>query len=211
MIPGNRCLIELHYLPCIAWFAAVHRCEAIVIERHEHFVKQSYRNRCHILGANRVEKLIIPTTLKSNRTLITDVRIDYTQKWLNNHWRSIESAYRNAPFFEYFADDLHAILFGRHVFLYELNFRLLEVCLKLLRLEVSIKESVAYENVPATHTLDLRNQVSPKHSGFQQFIKPAAYTQVFGHVFVTNLSIIDLLFCTGPEAQSVIEASIASK
>lgn len=210
-MPAKRCLIELHYLPSLAWFAAVAGYDEVIIEKHEHYVKQSYRNRCHIRGANRVEKLIIPLTSKSNRTRVTNLHIDYSQKWVNNHWRSIESAYRKAPFFEYYADDLHHALFSRTTFLYELNYRLLEVCLKLLNLKLMLKESLQYEKTVQAGTADLRNQVSPKHSGFIKFIKPVTYTQVFGNTFIPNLSIIDLLFCTGPESLAYIKASRISE
>lgn len=205
---SSRCLIELHYLPCVAWFTAVHRFEEIVLEKHEHYIKQSYRNRCHILGANRVEKLIIPTTAKHNRSLITDLRIDYSQKWLNNHWRSIESAYRKAPYFEHFADALNRVLFSKPAFLYDLNYQLLATCLRVVNPKASIRESSVYENVVASGTIDLRNQLSPKHPGFEKFLNTAPYTQVFGSAFVPNLSIIDLLFCTGPEAPAIIASGL---
>ncbi|QOI96414.1 MAG: WbqC family protein [Flammeovirgaceae bacterium] len=210
-MPAKRCLIELHYLPSLAWFAAVSGYDEVIIEKHEHYVKQTYRNRCYIRGANRVEKLIIPLTSKSNHTRIADLRIDYSQKWLNNHWRSIESAYRNAPYFDHYADDLSHALFSGTSFLYELNNRLLEVCLKLLNLKVTLKESSQYEKTVQPGTHDLRNQISPKHSGLEKFIKPVAYTQVFGNTFMPNLSIIDLLFCTGPESLAYIKTARISE
>ncbi|MFN3839160.1 MAG: WbqC family protein [Cyclobacteriaceae bacterium] len=204
---NTRCLIELHYLPCLAWFTAVHPCNEIILEKHEHYTKQTYRNRCHILGANRVEKLIIPLTSKNNHSLITDLRIDYSQKWLNNHWRSIESAYRNAPYYEHYADAFHNVFFRKYPLLYDLNYHLLEVCLKLLNRGVVIRESTVFEKLPANDVVDLRNRISPKHTGYEKYMQPVIYTQVFSNSFVPNLSIIDLLFCTGPDAGAVIEAA----
>lgn len=201
----TRCLIELHYLPCLAWFTSVYSYTEIILEKHEHYVKQSYRNRCHILGANRVEKLIIPLTSKHNHTLIADLRVDYSQKWLNNHWRAIESSYRKAPYFEHYADDLHHVLFTKYVFLYELNVNLLFLCLKSLQIENHVTETSHYEKNPPEHVVDLRNRLSPKKSIVENRIREAAYTQVFGNSFVPNLSVIDLLFCKGPEARMVIK------
>ncbi|HEU5289727.1 MAG TPA: WbqC family protein, partial [Cyclobacteriaceae bacterium] len=126
-------LIDLHYLPSIPYFTVLSSAEKIIIEKNEHFEKQSYRNRCHILTSQGVERLIVPLTSRSGKVLITEVRLDYSQKWLNNHWRAIESAYRSSPFFEYYADDLHTILFKKNVFLYDLNFELLTICLKWLK------------------------------------------------------------------------------
>ncbi len=206
MIQPTGCLIELHYLPCLAWFTAVQSHPEIILEKHEHYCKQTYRNRCHILGANRVEKLIIPVTLSDHHTRISDLRIDYTQKWLTNHWRSIESAYRKAPFFEHYADTFQRALFSKYRFLYDLNYHLLEGCLKFLNRNIQIRESTVYEETPKG-VIDLRNQVSPKHTGFSKFFHPVTYTQVFGNSFIPNLSIIDLLFCVGPESSYLLEAS----
>jgi len=212
-----KAIIELHYLPSIAYFSSLCSVEKIIIEKHEHFVKQSYRNRCHILTVQGVERLVIPLTSKSARmnrsdrhgkVLITDVRIDCTQKWLNNHWRTIESAYRNAPFFEFYADDLHKILFRQHTFLYDLNFELLTICLKWLKLDVTLQESMAYEKIPADGVLDMRNVIhAKKPEQYAIYFQPIAYPQVFGNTFAEGLSLVDLVFCEGPESRKVVALS----
>src|SRR6185295_1959943 len=99
------------------------------LENHEHFNKQSYRNRCYVLAANGVERLTVPVTEKHGKALITDVKIDYTFRWQANFWRTLESAYRNAPFFEHYSDDLRREIFSNHAYLYDLNSRLLSMCL----------------------------------------------------------------------------------
>lgn len=201
-------LIELHYLPSVPYFAALIHAEKIIIEKNEHFVKQSYRSRCHIRTAQGIERLVIPLTSKHGKVLITEVRIDYAQKWLNNHWRSIESAYRNAPFFEYYAHDLQEALFRKHVFLYDLNWELLTICLKWLKLEITIQESLAYEKTPAAGVQDMRNVILAKNpQQYDRYFQPTAYTQVFGNTFAEGLSIIDLVFCEGPNARKVVMSS----
>ncbi len=203
-----KTIIELHYLPSIAYFSSLCTIEKIIIERHEHFVKQSYRNRCHILAAHGVDRLVIPLTSKNGKVLITEVRIDYTQKWLNNHWRTIESAYRNAPFFEFYADDLHKILFRQHTFLYDLNFELLTICLKWLNLDVTLQESMAYEKIPADGVIDMRNVIHAKKPELSvRYFQPQAYPQVFGNKFADRLSLIDLVFCEGPNSRRVVASS----
>jgi hypothetical protein len=91
---------------------------------------------------------LVPLTSKHGKVLITDIRIDYSQKWLNNHWRTIESAYRNAPFFEHYADQVQKVLQKGHTFLYDLNMELLTICLKWLKSDISIEESITYEKIP---------------------------------------------------------------
>jgi len=200
-------LLELHYLPTTTYFAAIHRGEKIIVEQHEHFIKQTYRNRCTILTVQGPQNLIVPLTSKHGKVCITDVRIDYSQKWLMNHWRAIETAYRNAPFFEYYADDLQKVLFKKQTYLYDLNFEFLTICLKWLKSPIQIEESMAYEKEPANGLFDLRNAIHPKKAELQvSYFKPVPYTQVFGNKFVDRMSIIDLVFCEGPNAGSVIAA-----
>jgi hypothetical protein len=201
-------LIELHYLPSIAYFSMLAHSEKIIIERHEHYLKQSYRNRFQILGANGVQQLTIPVTGKHGNVTITDVHIDYSQKWMNNHWRSITSAYRKAPFFEHYADELNRVLMKKQPFLYDLSFELLTICLKWLRLEIPMVETSAYEIAPAEGISDLRNRLLVKKPETHQLsYTPQPYTQMFGKTFVKNLSVIDLIFCEGPGARQLVQGS----
>jgi WbqC-like protein family len=203
-----KALIDLHYLPCIAYFAVIQRFKTICLEKHEHFVKQSYRNRCYINTEHGKDVLVIPLTDKHGKVAVKDIRIDYTQKWVNNHWRSICSAYGKAPFFEYYAGDLESNLFKQHTFLYELNYELLTMCLKWLKLEVIIEETLSYEKNINPEKTDLRSRINAKDQEYINLvIQERGYQQVFGNAFVANLSIIDAIFCCGPEAGSIIKAS----
>ena len=205
-------LIEAQYLPPIAYFAAIQPASVITIEKHEHFQKQTYRNRCYILSSQGKEMLILPLTSKHGNVCITDIKIDYSQKWLNHHWRSIQSAYGRAPFFEYYASDLEKVLFAKHTFLYDLNYQLLSMCLKWLKRNVTIKESLMYEKTVDSSVTDLRSLINPKKTDIEEKIyRPTPYTQVFGSTFVKNLSLIDLIFCEGPAAGLIVEASAVAK
>lgn len=204
MIP----LIEVHYLPCLAYFAVVMQSQQILLERQENFVKQTFRNRCRILTASGVQSLTVPVTSGEGKVVIKNVRIDYTQKWLNNHWRTIQSAYGKAPYFEYYADDLHDVMFKKSTFLYDLNYMLLSMCLEWLKVSVPITETSNYEKSTTADILDLRSALNPKKlDQCYQFYYPQVYNQVFGNTFVENLSIIDLIFCEGPQAPSILRAS----
>lgn len=212
----KACLAELHYLPCVQYFSVLTAFDTLIVEKHEYFVKQSYRNRCYINTAQGAQALIIPLTGKHSsfqgsqgKTLITDVRIDYSQKWLNNHWRALQSAYANAPFFEYYADALHDIMFKQHTFLYELNVELLTMCLNWLKLDVTIKESLTYEKIGPPALKDLRSAISAKNRPLAaKNFSGKVYTQVFGSAFVNNLSIVDLVFCTGPKALTYLHSPV---
>lgn len=204
----KQLLIESQYLPPISYFSLLSGYETVVVEKFEHYVKQTYRNRCYINTSQGVVTLIIPLTSKHGKVLIKDVRIDHTQKWLNLHWRAIQSAYGKAPFFEFYGPDLHDILFQKHAFLYDLNFNLLTMCLRWLKHNISVAETSVYEKAVPQSVSDYRSLISPKNpESCMTFFKSVGYQQVFGSKFVNNLSIVDLVFCEGPGAMSIVRAS----
>ena len=201
-------LIETQYLPSVAYFANVAAADKLIIEHHENYVKQSYRNRCQLVDASGRRDLTIPVVHSSGKTPIAEVQIDHSQKWVNNHWRAIQSAYGKSPYFEYYADDLHDILYSRPALLYELNKRLLSMCLKALRIDVPVKETMSYIKIVQNGVLDLRNAIDVKNpTSMNRFFTPVPYAQVFGSTFVENASIIDLIFCVGPEAGRIVRNS----
>ncbi len=201
-------LIETHLLPSLEYFCALDGCDEIILEKHEHFNKQSFRNRCYVLTSHGVERLTVPLTGKHGKVVITDVRIDYSVRWQHQFWRTLESAYANAPFYEHYSDALRAEIFAGQSHLYDLNVRLLSLCLQWLKWDATLSESSTYEvNLPAT-VMDLRGHISPKtDSQERHYYIPQSYQQVFGSNFAANLSLLDLVFCVGPHAAATIRAS----
>jgi len=201
-------LIETQYLPSVAFFAAVYGNGTILLERHENYVKQSYRNRCQLVDASGRRELTVPVIHASGKVPITEIPIDNSQKWVNNHWRCIQSAYGKAPYFEYYADDLHDILYGKAACLYDLNRQLLSMCLKALRFDIKVAETMAYNKTVEKGVWDLRNAINVKKpAGLNGIFTSVPYTQVFGSSFVENASIIDLIFCVGPDAARIVKNS----
>lgn len=201
-------LIDLHYLPSIEYFVVLKNFNRIELEQHEHYVKQSYRNRCFINTSQGKQMLVVPVTEKSGKTILKDVRVDNSLRWKNNHWRTIESAYRKAPYYEHYSEDLNKILFEPHEFLVEQNLSLLSFCLKSLRLKPDLTVSMSYQQTVAPNQVDMRSAIQAKipYSSRKHY-QPVPYYQVFGNQFVSNLSLVDLLFCAGPVAGSILAAS----
>jgi hypothetical protein len=201
-------LIELHFLPCIEYFCLFESFDQVIIEKHENFSKQSFRNRCYVLTANGVGRLTIPLMAAHKKIAITEVKIDQTINWQTPLWRTLESAYASSPFFEHYSEDLRKELFFAHTYLYDLNARLLSMCLQWLRWSKEVSESVAYEKTVPSHTQDLRSVISAKKDlRHREIYQPFPYQQVFGSNFAPNLSLIDLVFCEGPGAAAIIKAS----
>jgi hypothetical protein len=204
----TRILIEPHFLPSIEYFCALTPATRVEWEVSEHYVKQSYRNRCYINTAQGIRPLIIPLTQKHGKVLLREVVIDYSIPWQKQLWRTIESAYRKAPFFEHYSDDLKKILFNEPVCLIQLTIPLLSFCLRELHFSLITSETVTYRPEAEPGVYDLRSLISAKkpHSN-RLFYQALPYYQVFGNTFAANLSVIDLLFCQGPQARHLLKAS----
>ncbi len=205
-------LIELQYLPSLEFFCRILNEESIQLEAHEHFIKQTYRNRCYILGANGPLMLNIPVIKGRSNTPIRELQIDNRQNWQAIHWKSIASAYGNAPFFEFFSPEFKIAFEKQEKYLWDFNERMLTLCLRLLSFNhLKITYSTSYQKENETGLTDLRSVIHPKKS-FEDnsFYRPVPYIQVFGKKFVPNLSIIDLIFCQGPEARRILNESDVS-
>ena len=201
-------LLELPYLPCVQFFSKIKQGK-VYLEHCESYTKGSYRNRCHIAGAQGVQVLSIPLQGgKHQQQSIREVRIAHDTPWHTQHWTAIKSAYGKSPFFEYYADELIPIFKKKYEFLWDWNWDLLQTLLLLLQLDADIVCTTEYEKNPPNSILDFRNGISPKaHKAFPDpNFTPYKYGQVFEaeNGFLPNLSILDLLFCTGPEASFIL-------
>lgn len=206
-----RILIEPQLLPSLEYFAVLLLADVITLDVHQHFVKQTYRNRCYILGPNKVLPLVIPVSKGSQRRPFNEVAIDYQQNWLKIFWNSVQSSYGKAPFYEFYADEFRDILNKKPLSLFELSFELLTFCLRCLDLDIVLKVSSNYQPNTKGEKLDLRSAIHPKRPfSKNRFLLPTPYTQIFGNNFVPNLSIIDLLFCEGPNASIILKKSMSN-
>ena len=201
-------LIELQYLPPLEYFVLLMRGNTVLLDAHEHFEKQTYRNRCYIKGAHQVEKLTVPVKGSGKKLKTSDIKIDYRQKWLQQHWRTLQAAYGKAPFFEHYAPFFSAIYEKRPERLWELNFEFLTLCLKLLQIEATLQLTETYLEQTNPDFLDFRSSINPKKSTVANKIyRPRPYNQIFGKDFVDNLSVVDLLFTEGPAASLILHDS----
>jgi hypothetical protein len=198
-------LIDLHFLPSLEYFCALSRFDNIQFEKHEHYIKQSYRNRCYVNTTQGVEMLTVPLTGKRGKVAFGEVMIDYSTRWQNIFWRTIESAYRNSPYFEHYSDDLHKIIYSNKSSIFDLNLELLSFCLVSLKWSQHLSATSSYEKVVGEPVSDLRSAITSRTTYIKrEFYHPTPYYQVFGNGFEENLSILDLLFCTGPEAGRIV-------
>lgn len=207
-------ILSTAYLAPVGYYSKLASGEHILIEQHENYIKQSYRNRCSILSANGVMPLSIPIeSVGGKKCLIRDVRIAEHGNWRHLHWNALISAYNSTPFFEYYEDDFRPFYEKQYKYLFDFNVGLQEIICDLLSLDTS---NICYTNnyilTAECGDIDFRETLSPKKDFriFDPDFVPVPYYQVFEerYGFTENLSIVDLLFNMGNESLVVLEKGI---
>ncbi|QTE38748.1 WbqC family protein [Mucilaginibacter gossypii] len=192
-------VLPMFYLPPVDYFVQLNTYKPdILIEKEEHFPKQTYRNRANIYSPDGVLALVVPVIKGSkNHTKVKDVKISYDFMWQRLHWHSLQACYRRSAYFEFYEDDFAPFYEKQITYLFDYNQELLNLLLKLTKIKTELNYTNEYQaEYPNLH--DFRFSIHPKkESEVQQ--KP--YFQVFEDRkgFMKNLSIIDLLFNQGPQ------------
>ena len=200
-------LLPSVYFGPIQWYSKLFLYPEISIEQHEHYIKQTWRNRCRIAGPNGIQDLVIPVHLNGNHTPIKEVKIDYDGIWQRQHWQSIRSAYGNSPFFDYYAE-YFSPFYEKKIWnkLVDYNSEIISLTLKLLKVNAKISPTTDYSD-SIENCRDYRQLISPKKTIEEdpEFISKR-YVQVFEerNGFLPNLSIIDLLCCNGPASREIL-------
>lgn len=196
--------IETHYLPSLEYMTVLLQQPSVLFEVEENFPKQTYRNRCMILGANGVERLTVPVIHTSGeKTKTKDTKIDYSQNWMKQHQGAIQAAYGNAPYYEYFEPYLRQIFAKKRFFLVDLNIDLLGFVYRILDTPLVFEKTQEFGVFEGVSAYD---QLSAKKNWTERpFYTNRSYRQCFGTEFVPNLSIIDVLMNHGKESLTFLK------
>lgn len=166
-----------------------------VVDLEEVFQKATLRTQIQLLGATGKISLSIPVKKHPAGTLTKDIRIDYIQKWQNQHWRSIQSGYGKAPFFEYYQAELEVLFSEKPEFLTDFTVPLLSWIHRQFFPKGFFSDNLAQNKIQFQPDNILYLSIDRGNNGSQP---PIRYPQVFGHNFVPDLSVLDFLLCCGP-------------
>jgi hypothetical protein len=195
-------LLHPTYFPSISHFAVMAQSDKIVFEMEDNFQKQTNRNRMYIYSPNGIQMLNIPIKHSSSANQKTrDIRLETAFDWQKQHFKSLEAAYRNSPFFEFFEDDIKPIFEKRHTFLMDLNLQTIEIAAKCLGIKFEFIQTEEYFRTPLQ--TDFRSLVNGKKdsSSFESY--PQVFEEKFE--FINNLSVLDLLFNEGRHALTYLK------
>ena len=215
-------LLQTTYFGPVQWYQKLKRYDHCVIEQYDSYQKQTYRNRCVIATANGLQALTVPVEVGGKKEEVREVRISDHNQWRRVHWNALQSAYSESPFFEYYADDIRPFFEQKYEFLIDFNEAIRQKMCELLDIETSVSYSSGFRvqgsgfmvqgswfrvqgsgfRVQGSGFRDFREVIHAKHPQEDPEFQPRSYWQVFQHRygFQPNLSILDLLFCMGPEA-----------
>ena len=202
-------LLPLACFPNIEYFSWLMHAPEATIEKNETYPKQTCRNRYCIAAATGPLTLTVPVIKPNgNRTQVSGVLTEQNKNWQRTHWRAIESAYNKSPFFLYYRDDFEAIFNNPPELLMNFNLKIINLCLRLLKIKPAYKLSETFIKCPED-TLDLRHKIMPKQQVEKLFsiTNFAPYIQVFAdrQEFTPNLSILDLIFNLGPASVDYLQ------
>ena len=194
-------LLQTTYFGPVQWYQKLYRYDHCLIEQYDSYQKQTFRNRCVIASANGVQALTVPVEHSDDKMLTKDLRVSDHNQWRRIHWNALQSAYSESPFFEYYADDIRPFFEKKYAYLIDFNEEVRQKICELIDIHPDVEYTQAFtaNNSPIK---DFREVIHAKHPQPDADFEPKRYWQVFQHKhgFLPNLSILDLLFCTGPEA-----------
>jgi hypothetical protein len=191
------------YFSPISQYTEIVKASDIIFEVEDNFQKQSYRNRCYIYNSNGKQLLSIPVKhqLIDGRKKSKDTLVENNFPWQDQHFKSLQIAYRTSPFFDFLEDDIAPIFHKKYKYLYDLNIDSYLFIMDALQCNPSFTKTKAYQ--PEHTKNDFRFLADRKH---QPTKVVAPYTQMFddSHGYIPNLSVLDLLFMEGPNSISYL-------
>lgn len=220
-------ILQSNYIPWKGYFDMIASVDEFILYDDVQFTKNDWRNRNKIKTKNGLQWLSVPVGQDINRQ-IRSVEIKESQ-WQAKHWASIFHAYKHSPYFDDLASILQPLfLESNYSNLSKLNRNLIEFVCAQLGIATKISNSWDYELIAgqtdrlvslclqAGATEYVTGPSARQYLKEELFIKSSIavrwfeyndypkYPQLWGD-FEHGVSVIDLLFNTGPNAPNYMK------
>lgn len=235
---SEKCTIAVMqptFLPWLGYFDLIDQANIFVFLDDVGFSKQSWHQRNRIKTANGVIWLTVPVlTRGSAEQRINEVKINLVSNDREKHLKTIIQAYKKAPFYKSYIDELSEILNRKYVLLVDLNIDLINLFCKSMNIKTNLIKSSqltiqghkvdrlinicktlnadVYLSTPGSKAyIDENNLFIPNHIDLKYHdYKHPLYNQLHGE-FVPYLSVLDLLFCEGQQSMNIIRSGRNSR
>ena len=200
-----KIIIHPTYFPNIDLLSQLIKSENILFEISDKYIKQTLRNRTEIHAANGKLILSIPVKYSSSKKeKYKDIKICYNSSWQKIHLKSIESAYRNSPYYDFFEDYFIKFFNKKEKFLIDTNIKSIELIYDILDMKMKYDLTNDYKNKLENYT-DYRKLVD---SNPDEKMSKINYSQVFQEKngFISGLSSLDIIFNKGLESLDYINS-----
>ena len=132
-------ILQPTYLPWSGYFEMISSSDVFVIFDHVQFERKSWQQRNKIKTANGVLYLSVPVVKAPQQTPISDIKIFYgNENFLQSHWKTIELAYKKAPFFNEYKPHFEKIYSKKHILLRDLNVEIIKLICDILGIRKKI-------------------------------------------------------------------------
>jgi hypothetical protein len=211
------------YMPGLVVMALMASVDVCYLDAGLQYSRQSFQNRARLRTPDGVQWITVPVVGGQFGRSIADTRIDYTSPWVRKHLKALRFNYGSAPFYQHYAPDIGGILQTRHDTLGPLNIALLEQLHGFLGLKCRLVRAAPREDDDpglGTNVRPVQLRVAPE-DGRQRDASPADEVQLLAYEhpryrqnfdgFEPGMSILDLLFTSGPEAGPILLSGIRSR
>ncbi len=191
--------LPLLFVGPIAWWQAWVQQPELPVWTHAPVAKRSRQNYTLLNGANSLQRMTVPTDRRSRRAYYDSVLVNYGRPWQRTHLHAYPTIYHNSPYFEHYWPELEPLLSASPERLIDYGLPLAKWIAKQLRPEAPLR---LMETVDQP---DYRHWALTAHCAPEGFAPPDYY-----HLFThdeQNVSVLDLLFCEGPQSRLILSAA----
>ena len=222
-------IIQPTFLPWCGYMSLIEYVDEVVFLDNVQFDKRSWQQRNKIKTANGTLTLTVPVITKNLfNQHIKDVKIDYSSVFQKKMIRSITQNYSKSIYFEDYSNELFSLIENTHKSLLDLNINLISFLCEKLNIELNfslssnlkltsskeelildickLKKAKKYiSTIGAKNYLNEENFLKKNNIelNFFEYIDNK-YNQLHGK-FVSNLSVIDLLFNEGQKSKTILK------